>query len=541
MIKKIIIFFIVFIQIVSVEAQQYVSTKIAIPISLKHKYPLYSMFFTGSNSFLATELRDKKEYIKKFEFNGGNVIDKGLAIQDTGIAIGGQINGRPYLYMQYKGDVIPGYPDESPFIFDTQNEEVFVGGHLENLFVITKIKNSLDICRIKENWRHERYEAIPILSDPNLDENGIHVIGDSIFFSRKDSTTGHYSLYKSIRNEDIFGEEEWSKPIRMPFPYNIEGTNSLFYLWYEGIEYITSDRDGILSIYAIGNLKKLNDKLGESIVEEYSHKLKHKIRDKTYEEYVSSNNYGFYNNIIDLTDSIHSDATIHVQEVPIENISDKKISIIYIINIIDEEKKWYLATTSDGDTITLIPVEIAKEAGIEIGNNIITADNIVQEKYKKILDNKYIACKESLFPQNNNGNIANIDNSLYNTDKIEDLRYSINYNMPYHSKELIQKIQAEGYTHVYIQIGWYTKQPSINLQSLMPNGYSYKLQKASLNTGTEFFFRVPVQIAFDLFLLIEEKRKKTGAVKGDTFFIRVGERVENFNLYWLKEDKFILQ
>ncbi len=36
-------------------------------------------------------------------------------------------------------------------------------------------------------------------------------------------------------------------------------------------------------------------------------KLKGKINGKTYEEYVTSNNYGFYNNIMELTDSIHKE------------------------------------------------------------------------------------------------------------------------------------------------------------------------------------------------------------------------------------------
>ncbi len=36
-------------------------------------------------------------------------------------------------------------------------------------------------------------------------------------------------------------------------------------------------------------------------------KLKGKINGKTYEQYVTSNNYGFYNNIMELTDSIHKE------------------------------------------------------------------------------------------------------------------------------------------------------------------------------------------------------------------------------------------
>ncbi|MCF6367045.1 MAG: PorP/SprF family type IX secretion system membrane protein [Bacteroidales bacterium] len=47
---------------------------------------------------------------------------------------------------------------------------------------------------------------------------------------------------------------------------------------------------------------------------EYNHKLKAKIGDKTYEEYVSSNNYGFYNNIIALTDSMHKEEVRKIEE-----------------------------------------------------------------------------------------------------------------------------------------------------------------------------------------------------------------------------------
>ncbi len=47
---------------------------------------------------------------------------------------------------------------------------------------------------------------------------------------------------------------------------------------------------------------------------EYKHNLKAKIGDKTYEEYVSSNNYGFYNNIIELTDAIHKEEVRKIEE-----------------------------------------------------------------------------------------------------------------------------------------------------------------------------------------------------------------------------------
>lgn len=44
-------------------------------------------------------------------------------------------------------------------------------------------------------------------------------------------------------------------------------------------------------------------------------RLKRKIGDKTYEEYVSSNNYGFYNSIINLTDSMHKEELRRIDSV----------------------------------------------------------------------------------------------------------------------------------------------------------------------------------------------------------------------------------
>ncbi len=43
-------------------------------------------------------------------------------------------------------------------------------------------------------------------------------------------------------------------------------------------------------------------------------RLKGKINGKTYEEYVSSNNYGFYNDIMELTDSIHKQEVKRIKE-----------------------------------------------------------------------------------------------------------------------------------------------------------------------------------------------------------------------------------
>jgi len=53
---------------------------------------------------------------------------------------------------------------------------------------------------------------------------------------------------------------------------------------------------------------------------EYYHNLEQKIGDKTYEEYVTSDNYGFYNNIIGLIDSIHQEEVKKIEKLRTDSI-----------------------------------------------------------------------------------------------------------------------------------------------------------------------------------------------------------------------------
>ena len=55
---------------------------------------------------------------------------------------------------------------------------------------------------------------------------------------------------------------------------------------------------------------------------EYYHKLEQIIGDKTYEDYVRSNNYGFYNNIISLTDSIHKEEVKKIAKLNTDSIQN---------------------------------------------------------------------------------------------------------------------------------------------------------------------------------------------------------------------------
>ncbi len=524
--------------------------KIAIPLFENYKNPIYSIFFTSNSSFLATVKIKDIEYVKKFSIKNYQILDEGFVSNYQNLAIGGQINGRPYLYRKDKGDVIPGYPEETSISFDTYEEEVFVSGYLENILIISRNKESLDICKVTDNWR-KRYEPISNLSNPNLDENGIHVIWDTLFFSRKDSLSGDYKLYKSIRKDNIYGEEEWSNPEKLPHPYNIDDASTLFYVWYEGIEYITSNRDGILKIYAIGNKQIIKEKWGnlyeeyvssnnyghysntvnltDSMHDENQSKLKRKIRGKTYEEYVSANNYGFYNNILTLTDSMHT--TRYIIDDPTEDITDKTINIIHIIDIINHEKDWYVGKTSNNEIITLIPVEIAIEAKINVDKNLIKSDNIIQNEYK-FLANKYVVCKET--------DISPIKKDYISTDELKNIILS---EKEFSEEELILLFKRWNYNSCFVQIGFYTKkQPSVSFENVLLNKYPVNKSARFVNNkkvGTQYYIESSIERSFNILKFTIERFYYKGI--DDEPFIRIGDWNDQFTIIKLINGKYIVK
>lgn len=72
---------------------------------------------------------------------------------------------------------------------------------------------------------------------------------------------------------------------------------------------------------------------------EYYHNLKQKIGDKTYEEYVSSNNYGFYNSILDLTDSIHQEEVKKIEKLKNKTFQQDSIAKLEQKRLLDLEQK----------------------------------------------------------------------------------------------------------------------------------------------------------------------------------------------------------
>ncbi len=72
---------------------------------------------------------------------------------------------------------------------------------------------------------------------------------------------------------------------------------------------------------------------------EYYHNLKQKIGDKTYEEYVASNNYGFYNSIIDLTDSIHKEELRKIEKLKDNTFAQDNLAKLEQKRILDLEQE----------------------------------------------------------------------------------------------------------------------------------------------------------------------------------------------------------
>ncbi len=83
----------------------------------------------------------------------------------------------------------------------------------------------------------------------------------------------------------------------------------------------------IMLTYGFGGRKNnpLKDTIpiiADSLVD---NRMKHTIGNKTYEEYIMSNNYGFYNDVLDLTDSMRRE---EVKKIEIQKIKEKQDSII---------------------------------------------------------------------------------------------------------------------------------------------------------------------------------------------------------------------
>jgi len=157
---------------------------------------------------------------------------------------------------------------------------------------------------------------------------------------------------------------------------------------------------------------KQKEKLADTISDVDAERLKRKIGNQTYEEYVSSNNFGFYNNILTLTDSLHK------EEVR-KNDSIKTIAVRDSLERVrkDSVRTHTLRHLSDDELKIL-----EKGVHFELGSAMVTGDSRVylDEVSELIKNNKNIRVLIS-------GHTCDIGseevNLRYSKDRAEAVRY----------------------------------------------------------------------------------------------------------------------
>jgi len=292
-----IIFFISFsIAVISTKAQgDYI--KIIVPLALDYSGDVYAPHFVDDTTLIATKNVNGKESLVKYRY-GGKRFDE-LGTLSSNAATGGSVNGKPYYYLS-QGDVLPIM--ESDTLFNTMQDEVWVMGSDEHLFVVVQ-NEDLDICTVRKSGGVWKYDKSWDFCETNRDEHDLFIFADTLVFSARDSL-GFYQLYKSIWRAPIAGDEDnegfWTTPKKMPSPYNKANCHNMFYIQdHDGIEYISSDRkDKNMQIYAIG----------------YKYQLKRKIYFNTYETNVTPDNYAFYNDTLSLVDGLHRSSENLIKE-----------------------------------------------------------------------------------------------------------------------------------------------------------------------------------------------------------------------------------
>jgi outer membrane protein OmpA-like peptidoglycan-associated protein len=152
----------------------------------------------------------------------------------------------------------------------------------------------------------------------------------SAVYVKQENISGQANLCLFFKN--IFwieGGYKTSKSVVLSTGFNISKIGIAYS--YEtnstAISNIGGSTHEIMLTYGFGGRKNnpLKDTIpiiADSLVD---NRMKHTIGNKTYEEYIMSNNYGFYNDVLDLTDSMRRE---EVKKIEIQKIKEKQDSII---------------------------------------------------------------------------------------------------------------------------------------------------------------------------------------------------------------------
>lgn len=120
---------------------------------------------------------------------------------------------------------------------------------------------------------------------------------------------------------------------------------------------------------------KKRDILEDTIaIDDTENRLKRKIGDKTYEEYVSSNNYGFYNSIINLTDSMHKEEVSRTDSLKnaarIDSLERERVRIDSLERVRRDSIRTYTLRHLSDEELKILE----KGVHFELGSAIVTEE-----------------------------------------------------------------------------------------------------------------------------------------------------------------------
>ncbi|NOZ44381.1 MAG: hypothetical protein GXP45_04550 [bacterium] len=401
---------------------------------------------------------------------------------------------------------------------------------------------------------------IPHLSTRGWYQNRDYLVlkdGTSLYTSNR---SGHFQAYfhENGSNEDILAVEEHEGEDIINLSFNIDSTYIFFDLvdstaikgYYAKLgDYMvfserTLENIRLKNMYSLSFNKNtvLTVQDGRlkawSIQQESSKHLSMHIGSKTYAEYVAKGSFGFYNPIVDLTDSLRED-TVFILSIPRVNNEKEKIFIVDTIYNKEGRKNFYMARNSAGDSLTLLPIEFARGNGMLIANNIITQENISNPK-DSFLIGDYVCYHHTLEnPLNKKTKLLSSQDSYSEADKVDIFRNSVEFGRQYNQDELIKLLKDAGYTEGFLQLGLYPKHgPFHYLQGLMPSGY--KMERSPRGGLVQYFVRKPVDECFDALPAIKFIFNHNKRLQNDDPFIRFGPWDGGFKIVKYHNGKFIV-
>ena len=210
----------------------------------------YASVHISDSLFYATTEINEQEFVYKFTLVN-NSWQKQL-FWEKELATGGKIGNCPYFYSRKNEDLFPLDPKFPEF--STSFDEVWVTGNDSIVYLIADYDNrgKLDIYELlyQNDWESDPDPILnEELSDKEIDEHGVFLRGDSIWFSRFEDKK--WVLYYSIKNSD-----KWDIPKKMSDSYN-SAESTIYYSHQNNHEYFSMSKNGVKAIYTLEDKLKV--------------------------------------------------------------------------------------------------------------------------------------------------------------------------------------------------------------------------------------------------------------------------------------------